>query len=98
MVDPSLIFPLGELPDTVFEQTLMMLSYHEIAQLRRVNKRFDTTCMALLNKGFRSAERYHTKCLKVKNKNIHIEINLSFTLFIGSQGQVATPRVRAAES
>ena len=65
MVDPSLILPLGELPDTVFEQTLMMLSYHEIAQLRRVNKRFDTTCMALLNKGFRSAERYHTKCLKV---------------------------------
>ena len=65
MVDPSLVLPLGELPDTVFEQTLMMLSYHEIAQLRRVNKRFDTTCMALLNKGFRSAERYHTKCLKV---------------------------------
>jgi len=64
MVDPSLIFPLGELPDTVFEQTLMLLSFHEIAQLRRINKRFDTTCMALLNKGFRSAERYHTKCLK----------------------------------
>jgi len=64
MVDHSIILPLGELPDTVFEQTLMMLSYHEIAQLRRVNKRFDTTCMALLNKGFRSAERYHTKCLK----------------------------------
>merc|ERR1719186_734085 len=41
-----------------------MLSYHEIAQLRRVNKRFDTTCMALLNKGFRAAERCHTKCLK----------------------------------
>ena len=59
------VLPLAELPDTVFEQMLLMLSYHEISLLRRVNKRFDSTCKTLLNKGFRSAERYHAKCLKV---------------------------------
>ena len=58
------VLPLEQLPDIVFEQVLMMLSYHEIALYRRVNKRFNRSCMALLNKGFRAAERYHTKCLK----------------------------------
>jgi len=60
----KLFFPVCDLPDTVFEQTLIMFSYHEISQLRRVNKRFNTICMALLNKGFRSADNYHTKYLK----------------------------------
>ena len=65
MDELTTVLPLEQLPDIVFEQVLMMLSYHEIAQYRRVNKRFNRSCMALLNKGFRAAERYHTKCLKV---------------------------------
>merc|ERR1719348_1005396 len=57
-------FRLGDLPDTVFEMMLLYLSYEKIAQLRRVNRRFNGTCKSLLNKGFRAAERYHSKCLK----------------------------------
>ena len=54
-------FPLQDLPDTVLEQTLLMFSYHEISQLRRVSKRFNTICKGLLNKGFRSADYYQKK-------------------------------------
>ena len=54
-------FPLQDLPDTVLEQILMMFSYDEISQLRRVNKRFNTICKGLLNKGFRSADNYQRK-------------------------------------
>ena len=67
-------FPLCELPDTVLEQTLRMVSYHEISQLRRVNKKFNTMCMALLNKGFRSTEKYCRQyfqvidCIHIKKK------------------------------
>ena len=62
-------FPLCELPDTVLEQTLRMLSYHEISQLRRVNKKFNTICMALLNKGFKSTDNYFKKYLQVIDNN-----------------------------
>ena len=62
-------FPLCELPDTVLEQTLRMVSYHEISQLRRVNKKFNTICMALLNKGFKSTDNYFRKYLKVIDTN-----------------------------
>ena len=58
-------FPLCELPDTVLEQTLRMVSYHEISQLRRVNKKFNDICMALLNKGFRSTNKDCKKYLQV---------------------------------
>ena len=54
-------FTLQDLPDTVLEQTLLMFSYHEISQLRRVSKRFNTICRGLLNKGFRSADNYQKK-------------------------------------
>ena len=61
------VFQLISLPDTVFEQTLGFLSFHEISILRRVSKKFNETCMRLLNQGFRSAEKFHGKCLKVTN-------------------------------
>lgn len=57
-------FQLISLPDTVFEQTLGFLSFHEVSLLRRVSKKFNETCMRLLNQGFRSAEKFHGKCLK----------------------------------
>jgi len=61
--------PLSCFPDTALEKTLLFLPYDEIARLRRVNKRFNTICKSLLNKGFRAVERYHSKCLKdVKSK------------------------------
>ena len=60
-------FQLISLPDTVFEQTLGFLSFHEVSLLRRVSKKFNETCMRLLNQGFRSAEKFHGKCLKVIN-------------------------------
>jgi len=61
--------PLCSLPDTALELTLLFLSYDEISKLRQVNKRFNSMCKSLLNKGFRAAEKYHTKCLKeVKSK------------------------------
>ena len=61
--------PLCSLPDTALEKTLLFLSYDEISRLRRINKRFNTICKSLLNKGFRAVERYHSKCLKdVKSK------------------------------
>ena len=58
-------FPLESLPEPVFDQTLSYLSYHELALLRRVDRKFNSTIMRLLNQGFRSAERFHAKCLKV---------------------------------
>ena len=59
------IFQLQALPDTVFEQMLKFLSFHEIANLRSVSKKFNEICMRLLNQGFRSVEKFHGKCLKV---------------------------------
>ena len=58
-------FPLLELPDTALELTLGYLTYELVAKLRRVSSRFNNTGKRLLNKGFRSAEKYHLKCLKV---------------------------------
>ena len=55
---------LDNLPDLVFEKILLMLSYHEIAQLREVNKKFNMTCMALLNRGHASVKSYHKRFLK----------------------------------
>ena len=63
-MEMKMFFPLHQLPDTVLEQILMMFSYHEISRLRRVNKRFNIMCMALLNKGFKSAENHLRKYLK----------------------------------
>jgi len=65
----SEVFPILTLPDTVFEQMLGFLSFHEIAMLRRVSVKFNNTCKRLLNQGFRAAEKFHGKCLKdVKTK------------------------------
>ena len=58
-------FPLESLPEPVFDQMLSYLTYHELALLRRVDRKFNSTIMRLLNQGFRSAERFHAKCLKV---------------------------------
>ena len=44
----SEVFPLLTLPDTVFEQMLGLLSFHEIAMLRRVSVKFNNTCKRLL--------------------------------------------------
>ena len=63
---PSMTFPLESLPEPVLDQMLSYLSYHEMALLRRVDRKFNSTIMRLLNQGFRSAERFHAKCLKVK--------------------------------
>ena len=59
-------FPLLQLPDTAFEHVLHYLSFEVVAKLRRVCRRFNLTGKRVLNKGFRSAEKYHLKCLKVK--------------------------------
>ena len=72
-------FPLCELPDTVLEQILRLFSYHEISQLRRVNKMFNTMCMAILNKGFRSIEKNCRKYLQVINC-IHLKKKLLISL------------------
>lgn len=64
-------FPLENLPVEVFEQVLTYLSYpyHELAKLRRVDRKFNSTIMRLLNQGFRAAERLHAKYLEeVKEK------------------------------
>ena len=63
---PSMTFPLESLPEPVLDQMFSYLSYHEMALLRRVDRKFNSTIMRLLNQGFRSAERFHAKCLKVK--------------------------------
>ena len=59
------VLPLESMPDTVFEQMLGFLSFHEIAIFRRVSRKFNNTCSRLLNQGFRAAEKFHAKCLKV---------------------------------
>ena len=72
----SEVFQLLALPDTVFEQMLGFFSFHEVALLRRVSKKFNETCMRMLNQGFRSAEKFHAKCLKVSellNPSTHLE-------------------------
>ena len=56
--------PLGDLPNTALEIVLLYLNYGKIAQLRRVNRRFNSICKYLLNKGFRAAKRYHSNSLK----------------------------------
>ena len=67
MSSQSAPFPLESLPEPVLDQTLSYLTYHELAILRRVDRKFNSTIMRLLNQGFRSAERFHAKCLKVSN-------------------------------
>ena len=55
---------LGDLPCAVLEIILFYFSYEKVAQLRRVNRRFNSTCKYLLNKGFRAAKRIHSNSLK----------------------------------
>ena len=55
---------LGDLPCAVLEIILFYFSYERVAQLRRVNRRFNNTCKYLLNKGFRAAKRFHSNKLK----------------------------------
>ena len=64
-------FPLESLPEPVMDLMLSFLTFHELALLRRVDRKFNSTIMRLLNQGFRSAERFHAKCLKVSVKEIH---------------------------
>ena len=59
-------FPLESLPEPVWDQVFSFLSYHELALLRRVNRKFNNSLMRLLNQGFRCAERFHAKCLKAR--------------------------------
>ena len=63
------IFPLLQLPDTAFEHVLHYLSFEVVAKLRRVCRRFNITGKRVLNKGFRTAEKYHLRCLKVRQIN-----------------------------
>ena len=69
-------FPLENLPVEVFEQVLTYLSYpyHELAKLRRVDRKFNSSIMRLLNQGFRAAERLHAKYLEVTLKLISLNI------------------------
>ena len=62
--------PLLQLPDTAFEHVLHFLSYELVAKLRRVSRRFNVAGKRVLNKGFRRAEKYHLKCLKVRSDRI----------------------------
>ena len=63
------ILPLLQLPDTAFEHVLHYLSFEVVAKLRRVCRRFNITGKRVLNKGFRTAEKYHLRCLKVRQIN-----------------------------
>ena len=49
---------------------LHFLSYELVAKLRRVSRRFNVAGKRVLNKGFRRAEKYHLKCLKVRSDRI----------------------------
>ena len=92
------VFQLISLPDTVFEQTLGFLSFHEVSLLRRVSKKCNETCMRLLNQGFRNAEKFHGKCLKVTNQSLlKFEVNILLDAFLGSESQIAQEGVRAKE-
>ena len=56
---------LQDLPEDVLRNILSMLTHHEVAMIRTVNKRFNTICISLLNKGFRSAKLYHTSLRRI---------------------------------
>ena len=71
MSSPASPFPLESLPEPVMDLMLSYLTFHELALLRRVDRKFNSTIMRLLNQGFRSAERFHAKCLKVIEKEFH---------------------------
>ncbi|XP_067006768.1 F-box only protein 28 isoform X2 [Anabrus simplex] len=55
---------LLSLPDIVLEKILSYLCYDDIAKQRLICRQFDAMCKQLLNKGFISAEKYHSQCLK----------------------------------
>lgn len=74
--------PLATMPDTALEKTLLFLGFEAIARLRRINRRFNTLCKSLLNKGFRNAEKYHLKCLKVGVRKVKL-----VQTFSGREGQ-----------
>ena len=57
--------PVESLPEPVFAQVLSYLTFHEMSLLRRVNKKFNSTVMRLLDNGFRSAKRFHVKYFEV---------------------------------
>ena len=71
MSSPASPFPLESLPEPVMDLMFSYLTFHELALLRRVDRKFNSTIMRLLNKGFTSAERLHAKCLKVIEKEIN---------------------------
>ena len=71
MSSPASPFPLESLPEPVMDLMFSYLTFHELALLRRVDRKFNSTIMRLLNQGFRSAERFHAKCLKVIEKEFH---------------------------
>ena len=71
MSSPASPFPLESLPEPVMDLMFSYLTFHELALLRRVDRKFNSTIMRLLNQGFRSAERFHAKCLKVIEKEIN---------------------------
>ena len=58
-------FPLESLPNLIFDHVLTYLPYHELAILRRVDKKFNHHITQLLNKGFKAVERFHAKYLEV---------------------------------
>ncbi|EFX70553.1 hypothetical protein DAPPUDRAFT_61180 [Daphnia pulex] len=55
---------LLSLHDDVFLEILSYLSYDEVAKLRLVGRHFNEVCQKILNKGFLSFQRYHSRCLK----------------------------------
>ena len=56
-------FPLESPPGPVFDLVMSYLSYHEMSLLQRADQKFNSSIQRLLNKGFRSAERFHAKYL-----------------------------------
>ena len=63
-------FPILTLPNELLEEILKFLSFHEIANLRRVCSKFNETCKRLLNQGFQDAKNFHEKYSKVLNHKI----------------------------
>lgn len=69
------VFPVLDLPDTAFELVLRFLTFEAVAKLRRVSRRFNCSGKHLLNKGFKNAEKYHMKCLKVSTGSLHCQFD-----------------------
>ena len=57
-------FPILRLPHCVLSLVFKYLTYDQVSQMRVVCKMFNELCQSHLNNGFRSVERFHSKCQK----------------------------------